>query len=289
PISDIGWHRRWTRWRRPAPRVWSSTAPPARTGPGWSERSCSTSSAWAATRSSTNTRSPPRICPGTSCSRSPGTSPMPGSPATSPRPPPLPLPNSCTASSTISTPNTAPPRRAAAPWKPTCSHTEWTRRHPSGCAPACSSPRIGIEASVLAGRKVHEAEAKEHDPHVKPNAKEYSVAEIVAANAREILDSRGNPAVEVEVLLADESVGRAGVPSGASTGEFEAVELRDGDPERYLGKGVTQAVDAVVDEVHEAIVGLEGDDQRLVDQALIELDGTDNKSRLGANAMLGTS
>lgn len=115
------------------------------------------------------------------------------------------------------------------------------------------------------------------------------MAEIVAANAREILDSRGNPTVEVEVLLADESVGRAGVPSGASTGEFEAVELRDGDPERYLGKGVTQAVDAVVDEIHEVIVGLESDDQRLVDQALIELDGTDNKSRIGANAMLGTS
>ena len=115
------------------------------------------------------------------------------------------------------------------------------------------------------------------------------MAEIVAANAREILDSRGNPTVEVEVLLADESVGRAGVPSGASTGEFEAVELRDGDPERYLGKGVTNAVDAVIDEINEAIVGLESDDQRLVDQALIELDGTENKSRLGANAMLGTS
>ncbi|WP_350270916.1 phosphopyruvate hydratase [Brevibacterium sp. CBA3109] len=115
------------------------------------------------------------------------------------------------------------------------------------------------------------------------------MAEIVAANAREILDSRGNPTVEVEVLLADESVGRAGVPSGASTGEFEAVELRDGDPERYLGKGVTSAVDAVVDEIHEAIVGLESDDQRLVDQALIDLDGTENKSRLGANAILGTS
>ncbi len=115
------------------------------------------------------------------------------------------------------------------------------------------------------------------------------MTEIVAANAREILDSRGNPTVEVEVLLADESVGRAGVPSGASTGEFEAVELRDGDPERYLGKGVTNAVDAVIDEINEAIVGLESDDQRLVDQALIELDGTENKSRLGANAMLGTS
>src|SRR5699024_2314654 len=77
------------------------------------------------------------------------------------------------------------------------------------------------------------AEAQAHVPHVKPDAKESSVAEIVAANAREILDSRGTPTVEVEVLLADESVGRAGVPSGASTGEFEAVELRDGDPERY--------------------------------------------------------
>src|SRR5699024_3630022 len=86
--------------------------------------------------------------------------------------------------------------------------------------------------------------------------------EIVAANAREILDSRGNPTVEVEVLLADESVGRAGVPSGASTGELEAVELRDGDPERYRGKGVTQAVDAVVDEADEVIVGLDGEPPR---------------------------
>src|SRR5699024_7587398 len=126
-------------------------------------------------------------------------------------------------------------------------------------------------------------------PHVKPNAKEYSVAEIVAANAREILDSRGSPTVEVEVLLAEESVGRAGVPSGASTGEFEAGALRDGGPERYLGKGVTQAVDAVVTEVHEAIVGLEGDDQRLVDRALNELDVSDNWSRLRAHPMLGSS
>src|SRR5699024_11974 len=102
-----------------------------------------------------------------------------------------------------------------------------------------------------------------HVPHVKPNAKEYSVAEIVAANAREILDSRGNPTVEVEVLLADESVGRAGVPSGASTGEFEAVELRDGAPERYLGKGVTRAVDAGVEEANEVTVGWGGDDQGL--------------------------
>ena len=115
------------------------------------------------------------------------------------------------------------------------------------------------------------------------------MAEILAITAREILDSRGNPTIEVEVLLEDGAVGRAGVPSGASTGEFEAVELRDGDPERYLGKGVQNAVEAVLDDIHDAVTGIEADDQRLVDQALIDLDGTDNKSRLGANAMLGVS
>ncbi|MGO1439232.1 MAG: phosphopyruvate hydratase [Brevibacterium yomogidense] len=115
------------------------------------------------------------------------------------------------------------------------------------------------------------------------------MAEILAVTAREILDSRGNPTVEVEVLLEDGAVGRAGVPSGASTGEFEAVELRDGDPERYLGKGVQNAVEAVLDDIHDEVTGIEADDQRLVDQALIDLDGTDNKSRLGANATLGVS
>ncbi len=115
------------------------------------------------------------------------------------------------------------------------------------------------------------------------------MAEILAVTAREILDSRGNPTIEVEVLLEDGAVGRAGVPSGASTGEFEAVELRDGDPERYLGKGVQNAVEAVLDDIHDEVTGIEADDQRLVDQALIDLDGTDNKSRLGANAMLGVS
>jgi enolase len=115
------------------------------------------------------------------------------------------------------------------------------------------------------------------------------VAQILAANAREILDSRGNPTIEVEVLLEDGAVGRAGVPSGASTGEYEAVELRDGDPDRYLGKGVQNAVDAVLDDINDAVAGLEGDEQRLVDQALLDLDGTDNKSRLGANATLGVS
>jgi enolase len=103
------------------------------------------------------------------------------------------------------------------------------------------------------------------------------------------LDSRGNPTVEVEVLLEDGTVSRAAVPSGASTGAFEAYELRDGDKERYLGKGVLKAVDAVLDELGPAIEGFEASDQRLVDEALIELDGTDNKKRVGANAILGVS
>jgi len=115
------------------------------------------------------------------------------------------------------------------------------------------------------------------------------VALIEAVGAREILDSRGNPTVEVEVLLEDGTVARAAVPSGASTGAFEAYELRDGDKDRYLGKGVTKAVDAVLDEIGPALEGFEASEQRLVDAALIELDGTDNKKRLGANALLGVS
>jgi enolase len=115
-----------------------------------------------------------------------------------------------------------------------------------------------------------------------------NVAEIEAVGAREILDSRGNPTVEVEVQLDDGTVGRASVPSGASTGAFEAYELRDGG-ERYLGKGVEKAVDAVMDELAPAVEGLDADDQRLVDHAMIERDGTPNKSRLGANAILGVS
>src|SRR6201995_4429360 len=106
--------------------------------------------------------------------------------------------------------------------------------------------------------------------------------------ARQILDSRGNPTVEVEVVLDDGSVGRAGVPSGASTGAFEAVELRDGGAE-YGGKGVTKAVDAVTEEIQDELLGHEADDQRLVDQALIDLDRTPGKSRLGANAIIGVS
>ena len=115
------------------------------------------------------------------------------------------------------------------------------------------------------------------------------MAEIEAVGAREILDSRGNPTVEVEVLLDDGTVSRAAVPSGASTGAFEAYELRDGDKGRYLGKGVQKAVEAVLDTLGPAIEGFEASDQRLIDQTLIELDGTDNKKKLGANAILGVS
>jgi enolase len=113
--------------------------------------------------------------------------------------------------------------------------------------------------------------------------------EIVDVLGREILDSRGNPTVEVEVYLDDGVVGRAAVPSGASTGIYEACELRDGDKGRYLGKGVTQAVDHVNGEIAEALIGMNVLDQTAIDKALIELDGTPNKSRLGANAILGAS
>ena len=118
------------------------------------------------------------------------------------------------------------------------------------------------------------------------------MAFVDAVIAREILDSRGNPTVEVEVGLTDGSVGRAAVPSGASTGAFEAYELRDGDADRYGGKGVLTAVDAVFDELAPAITGeelIEASDQRLIDSALTEVDGTDNKQRVGANAILGVS
>jgi len=112
---------------------------------------------------------------------------------------------------------------------------------------------------------------------------------IIDIHGREILDSRGNPTVEVDVLLEDGSFGRAAVPSGASTGAHEAVELRDGDKGRYLGKGVLKAVDAVNTEIAEALKGFDAEDQRDLDLAMIELDGTENKARLGANAILGTS
>ncbi|GAA4213036.1 phosphopyruvate hydratase [Microbispora amethystogenes] len=115
------------------------------------------------------------------------------------------------------------------------------------------------------------------------------MAAIEAVTAREILDSRGNPTVEVEVLLDDYSTGRAAVPSGASTGQFEAVELRDGDKSRYLGKGVEKAVLGITDEIADEIIGFDAEEQRLIDQTMIDLDGTPNKARLGANALLGIS
>ena len=112
---------------------------------------------------------------------------------------------------------------------------------------------------------------------------------IIDIFAREILDSRGNPTVEVDVILEDGTMGRAAVPSGASTGAHEAVEKRDGDPKRYKGKGVLEAVAAVNGELAEALVGHDVTDQSAIDAAMIELDGTPNKARLGANAILGVS
>ncbi|HBB54967.1 MAG TPA: phosphopyruvate hydratase, partial [Hyphomonadaceae bacterium] len=112
---------------------------------------------------------------------------------------------------------------------------------------------------------------------------------ILAVTAREILDSRGNPTVEAEVLLEDGAMGRAAVPSGASTGAHEAHELRDGDATRYNGKGVLKAVDAINTEIHQALAELDATEQTRIDEILIDLDGTPNKSRLGANALLAVS
>ncbi|QNV39507.1 phosphopyruvate hydratase [Rothia amarae] len=115
------------------------------------------------------------------------------------------------------------------------------------------------------------------------------MSEIISVHARQILDSRGNPTVEVEVLLDDGSLGIAAVPSGASTGEWEAVERRDGDKKVYQGKSVEGAVQSVIEEIAEEIIGIDAIDQRLVDSTMIKLDGTNNKGKLGANAILGVS
>jgi enolase len=112
---------------------------------------------------------------------------------------------------------------------------------------------------------------------------------IEYVEAREIIDSRGNPTVEVDVVLEDGSIGRAAVPSGASTGDYEAVELRDGDNSRYLGKGVQKAIENVNNIIGPEIQGLDALDQVDIDRTMIELDGTENKSKLGANAILGVS
>src|SRR5512135_3752464 len=112
---------------------------------------------------------------------------------------------------------------------------------------------------------------------------------IVDVIAREVLDSRGNPTIEADVLLESGIIGRASVPSGASTGSKEAIEMRDGDKQRYLGKGVLKAVENVNTEICEAIIGLDATEQAFVDRTLIDLDGTENKSRLGANSILAVS
>lgn len=112
---------------------------------------------------------------------------------------------------------------------------------------------------------------------------------ILDIRSREIIDSRGNPTVEVEVLTETGFIGRAAVPSGASTGKYEAVELRDGNPDRFLGKGVLQACQNIEEEIREALIGEDAMDQRLIDETMIEMDGTENKSKLGANAILGVS
>ena len=115
------------------------------------------------------------------------------------------------------------------------------------------------------------------------------MTEIINVHAREILDSRGNPTVEVEVAVATGDVGRAAVPSGATTGEHEALELRDGDKTRYLGKGVRKAVGNVIDAIAPAVIGMDATDQASLDSRMLALDGTPTKSKLGANAILGVS
>ena len=115
------------------------------------------------------------------------------------------------------------------------------------------------------------------------------MSKIIDVRGREIIDSRGNPTVEADVILASGAIGRAAVPSGASTGEREAIELRDGDKSRYLGKGVTKAVEAINTELRAAVVGMDCLDQSSLDEKLIACDGTDNKQRLGANAILAVS
>src|SRR5262249_7194298 len=115
------------------------------------------------------------------------------------------------------------------------------------------------------------------------------LAPIARVRGREVLDSRGNPTVEVDVILSDGTLGRAAVPSGASTGAYEAVEMRDGDKRRYLGKGVLKAVENVNDALAKVVVGRDPSDQVGLDRAMIEADGTENKGKLGANAILGVS
>ena len=141
----------------------------------------------------------------------------------------------------------------------------------------------------MVGRKVAVRDFEVRTEQYEPEGAIQIMATIEAIVAREILDSRGNPTVEVEVGLDDGTIGRAAVPSGASTGAFEAIELRDGDKGRYLGKGVENAVSNVEDRIADELIGYEADEQRLIDEKMLELDGTPDKSDLGANAILGVS
>ena len=147
---------------------------------------------------------------------------------------------------------------------------------------------IPVSAISPAGTAVRKSYSARPDLAPEPSFKDISMT-IQEVRAREVLDSRGNPTVEAEILLADGTRARAIVPSGASTGEHEAVELRDGDAKRFLGKGVLQAVENVNGEIAEAVAGYDASDQRGLDQRMIELDGTPNKARLGANAILAVS
>src|SRR5690606_6727012 len=158
-------------------------------------------------------------------------------------------------------------------WEPLSHGGVLTRRSLGGVPPGAVVAALGWPCSI---------------PTARQPTEEPSVAIIDDVAAREILDSRGNPTVEVEVVLDDGTLGRAAVPSGASTGQFEAVELRDGG-DRYLGKGVLKAVEAVNGPLCETLVGFDADDQRAIDEAMIDLDGTDNKGKFGANAILGVS
>src|SRR3954453_23551462 len=160
----------------------------------------------------------------------------------------------------------------------------WTATSPSSVVLAPSG------GEVRTGRGMPTRHVRSGKPSVRHPRDGYSraVASISAVGARELPDSRGNPTVEVEVALDDNTFARAAVPSGASTGAFEAVELRDG-AERYGGKGVERAVHGVLDEIGPALAGFEASEQRVIDQVLCDLDGTPDKSRLGANAILGVS
>ena len=163
-----------------------------------------------------------------------------------------------------------------------------------GCA-SCSATLRELDATVKRAGFIESEYCRRpgaaaiHEPVLQPHCKGDAMSAIVDVIAREILDSRGNPTVEADVVLESGVSGRAAVPSGASTGSKEAIELRDGDKARYLGKGVLKAVENVNTEICEAIIGLDATEQAFIDKTMIDLDGTDNKSRLGANAMLAVS